>query len=826
MKNPILFIIVCIILFISPKINCGNLYYYGCEEKIPLSIVHNKRAILHPAMAEMDDYIERIGARIQIIEVEPNWLENPKRIHETEEGKLNLPIFLLENELEMILLPEIILKPKSSSFDMSFLSNKYNLTLKNDNGRYQTYSVPISEDIMSIGNELYETGLFHYAYPNFFCTAEPAAFIPNDTYFPYQIACHNIGQTLPNGHSGTFDADINAPEAWDITKGSSDIIVAVIDQGVTSNHPDLPNSRQIRLNGSNFGTGNPNSPSPIGNDNHGNACAGVIAATMNNNQGIAGIASKCNIMPIRMDSTTSPNERADAIDFAVNHGANIISCSWNYRSNYPFYIPVIVEAIDSAIHRNVIVVFSAGNSANHVAGIRGDVLFPACAMVQNLIAVGASDRYDKMANYSPSKPGVSFVAPSHRAYRHRISTETKEMWTIDIPGNSGDNPIPEGFNDSLLQQGTEIPDFGTNYLAYTGCFGGTSHSCPVVAGVVALMLSINPYLTPADVYDILRVTSAKVGGYTYTNGRCNEMGYGRVDAYAAVLEAHDRHPIHGSYYYCVNDTTCFSLPDIPTGATCTWTAQVSTYEQGWFTIIDGQGTPNVCIKHSLPTPINLHERSESDRSINEMMDYPYSYVRVIVNNGATSDTIQRVLRMSKGDTPAVSASDNANFWMVGYQRTFTVTNCTDEPDSVFVWTTRKGTTIKDIHVGKTYSYTPTSTGAYTISVTNTEKECGKETTTLPYRVIRLILPNAYVNGTMLHITIAAENDESTNVRYELTDEIDYTLELCHSIYGCMRTKQVHSTHEQIDISGLPQGTYALILKANNDILAQTKVLIK
>ncbi len=95
-----------------------------------------------------------------------------------------------------------------------------------------------------------------------------------------QITCHNVGQEFNDGHTGTTDADIDAPEAWNITRGNEDIIIAVLDEGVTPDHPDLPNARQLRLNGSNFAApydqSNPNDPSPIGNGNHGNACAGVF----------------------------------------------------------------------------------------------------------------------------------------------------------------------------------------------------------------------------------------------------------------------------------------------------------------------------------------------------------------------------------------------------------------------------------------------------------------------------------------------------------------------------------------------------------------------
>ncbi|MFK5037028.1 S8 family serine peptidase, partial [Klebsiella pneumoniae] len=86
--------------------------------------------------------------------------------------------------------------------------------------------------------------------------------------------------------------------------------VAVLDQGVTANHPDLPNARQVRLNGSNFIIGeNANDPTPNGNDNHGNACAGIIAATQNNNEGISGIAPNVRIMPIKILGGNIDNAR-------------------------------------------------------------------------------------------------------------------------------------------------------------------------------------------------------------------------------------------------------------------------------------------------------------------------------------------------------------------------------------------------------------------------------------------------------------------------------------------------------------------------------------
>lgn len=356
---------------------------------------------------------------------------------------------------------------------------------------------------------------------------------PNDPYFQYQRALHNTGQ-LVNGTCGTSDADIDLPEAWDITMGSPDIIVAVIDDGVSANHPDLPNSRQVRLPESNYtnDADKKNDPSPQGNDSHGNGCAGVIAATANNNEGIAGIAPKCRIMPIRAISNSSI---ADAIKFAANNGARIISCSWGLGNTNPN--PAICSAIDYATSHGVLMVFAAGNTARHSNGgsvlNNGYVDFPANYRHEGVICVGASDRYDQQADYSPSSNLIDIVAPSHRAYNTQEG-ESRDMWTIDTPGNAGANPHPVG--DNIFEDGSMLPDSGSNsnYLAYNGRFGGTSYACPVVAGVAALLLSENPDLTPSQVISILKNTADKVGGYTYTNGRCDEMGYGRVNAYKAL----------------------------------------------------------------------------------------------------------------------------------------------------------------------------------------------------------------------------------------------------------------------------------------------------
>lgn len=739
MRKIFITILGILTLWTPLKAQNNSRYYYAGEQKYPLRLVSDKRAIFRPTDVKNahDDYVERVGKRIHITEDMRNANETSERIVETTNGELSLPIYALNENLEVVLLPEIVLMPLSTSYDMSYICNYYHLTLVKETEIYLLFSVPQNSDVLSIANEIYETGDFDFSYPNFFCLAQTTAHIPNDTYFPFQIACHNTGQTMYNNHTGTIDADINAPEAWDITKGSIDITVAVFDHGVTELHPDLSLWHQMRLPGSNFGSGNVNDPSPTGNANHGNACAGVIAATMDNNEGIAGIAPLCRIMPIRWDDTSAPIDMADGIQFAVDNGANIISCSWTYQGtgDQPNFFPAITQAISNAIRHNVVVVFSAGNTANHIVNNDGYVEFPANAGIPNLITVGASDRYDKMANYSPKSALIDFVAPSHRAYPNQIPGETFEMWSIDIPGPYGYNPIPYGMANEILFEGLELPRSGLNYRAYTGCFGGTSHACPVVAGVAALMLSINPNLTPGEVFHILKETSAKVGGYTYTNGKSEEMGYGRVDAYAAVRKAQlSMIEIDGPTYFC--DSSYYYVRHAPEGSTFHWSIS-GEYLLGWGSgILGARNRDSVLIGRDMEPIKGGHSPVVPFPIIPDTI----CVLSITVTLDGVSYCKSRTIHGNAKGIPEIIASDTSTLWQRYTERTFTVTNCTEVPDDKLAWEAILteppfyNLTI-GMARGRTFSFTPVTMGTYEIRVTNEGKLCGSNSTTNNYVVV-------------------------------------------------------------------------------------------
>ncbi|MEZ5046080.1 MAG: S8 family serine peptidase [Chitinophagaceae bacterium] len=341
----------------------------------------------------------------------------------------------------------------------------------------------------------------------------------SDPLFGNQWGLQNTG--LNNGVAGY---DLNICNAWNITQGSPSIKVAVIDQGVDLSQPDLQANLIMG-----YDAMNSTSPSVV-YGSHGTACAGIIAAQKNNNIGISGVAPNCSIMPISFDFLPFPDPILqgiilhDAIQWAWQHDADILSNSWD-SDPYVLIDDAIQNAIDSG--RNglgCIVVFASGNS--NIDGSQ----YPS-NINSNIVCVGAVNRCGQRS----------------RRIDIDLTHGNCDPWdTTALPGSSYGTPL------DLVAPGTNISTTdisgSAGYTAgyYYNEFAGTSAACPFVAGVSALLLSANPYLTHTEVQNILESTTQKVANneYSYTaqsnrpNGTWNkELGYGMVNAYAAVLAA-------------------------------------------------------------------------------------------------------------------------------------------------------------------------------------------------------------------------------------------------------------------------------------------------
>jgi hypothetical protein len=380
---------------------------------------------------------------------------------------------------------------------------------------------------LEMANFFYETGHFSSAQPdlmedlNISCT--------NDPLFNQQWHLNNTGQA-----NGIIGNDIRICQAWNITMGCANVVVAVLDHGLEFNHPDFNNISPISFD-SETGT----VPSVVRGE-HGVAVAGVIGASANNNLGVAGVAPSVQLMSISNSLAATPFSRlnrAAGINFAWQNGAAVINNSWMSA--------VIHQEIDDAIQnattlgRNglgTIVVFASGNENSSF------ISYP--SNNPRVISVGAIGRTASRASFSNYGTGLDVVAPG-------VSISTTD------------------------RQGA----FGYNTTAGIGgdytIINGTSFAAPQVAGIAALILSINPNLTLQQVRNIIESTTDKVGGVTYTLGAGeqtgltwnNQMGYGRVNALRALQAVY---PISGPSPVCSSGN--FTLQNQHVGTTVTWSS--------------------------------------------------------------------------------------------------------------------------------------------------------------------------------------------------------------------------------------------------------------
>lgn len=355
------------------------------------------------------------------------------------------------------------------------------------------------------------------------------------TIYPQQW---HLKDTTINGSLVKASANIEA--AHQITTGKG-IKIAIIDDGIDIEHIEFKSTGKIIS--PRDATNQTNNPRPIfDSENHGTACAGVAGA--NGKNGASGVAPKAKLIPIKLTSALGSIREAEAFRWAVDKGADIISCSWGpadgkwFDPNDPRHtrlvpLPASTKlAIDYAVTngrngKGCIVLFAAGNGNESVD-------FDGYASYQNVIAVAACNDQGKRSVYSDFGNAIWCSFPSsdfgHPPFNHP-NPLTSGIWTTDRVG-------AKGYNSGQSSLGDQAGNYAND-------FGGTSSACPGAAGVAALILSINPNLTWIQVRNILRDACDKIdsqgGGYD-NNGWSKLYGYGRLNAGKAVALAQSTLP--------------------------------------------------------------------------------------------------------------------------------------------------------------------------------------------------------------------------------------------------------------------------------------------
>jgi len=322
--------------------------------------------------------------------------------------------------------------------------------------------------------------------PNYIVHASRA---PNDPHYPSLWGLHNTGQS-----GGVPGADIDAERAWNVSTGSRNIKVAVIDTGVDYNHPDLAaniwtNPGEIAGNGIDddhngfvddvhgwdFANDDNNPTDDVG---HGTHVAGTIGAIGNNGVGVVGVNWQVTIVPVKFlgsDGSGATSDAINAIDYATQIGARVMNNSWGGGG----FSQALLDAIRRANNAGALFVAAAGNN-----GTNNDLTpaYPSNYDSPNIIAVAALDRGDRLASFS-----------------------NYGRTTVDLgaPGVAILSTFPGG--------------------GYTA-LNGTSMAAPHVSGAAALLLSANPDLSVSQVRQRLLLSAVPIpalAGVTTTGGRLN-----------------------------------------------------------------------------------------------------------------------------------------------------------------------------------------------------------------------------------------------------------------------------------------------------------------
>lgn len=401
------------------------------------------------------------------------------------------PVFVQPNGGWMIVTPDIVVRFREehrTGAKASLASLDPTAEIKTENfanmaGTYVWHSQSRNGfEVLAMANRLARDPRIEWAEPDMQATVTKDL-TPNDPGWSVLWGLNNTGQS-----GGVADADMDVDLAWDVTTGDENVLILVLDDGTELGHPDLNIAAGGDFTGGGSGGGPGNSC-----DNHGTAVAGCITAIINNSLGTIGVAPGCKVLAAKYTNSNVPCDGSGSFQFtwlasAIAWGENVGARVSNNSNGLP-YSSTITSKYNSSYANGMVHFASSGNGGNEGVG------YPSSLASVN--SIGAMNRWGTRASFSQYGAGLSMMAPGQTIY------------TTDRTG-------PAGYSSG-------------NYTYVNG----TSFSSPYAAGVAALLLSVDPWLTAVEVEDQLKTSAVDLG----TPGFDIIYGWGFMNAFSAVSHA-------------------------------------------------------------------------------------------------------------------------------------------------------------------------------------------------------------------------------------------------------------------------------------------------
>lgn len=359
------------------------------------------------------------------------------------------------------------------------------------------HTVPVGTSPRQLAKDLAKHSEVAWAQPNYWRRTQAVKVCPNDIYYRPDRNQRQYQQWyLPK---------INANFAWSLARGTDSLLVAIVDTGVDLDHPDL---KTRLVQGVSIVNQQDYTPPAHGRDDngHGTHVAGIIGAQTDNTLGVAACAWQGKIMPIKVLSNKGEGTDADiaaGILWAADAGAKVINLSLGGEAVEPEVPQVLQDAVDYAYVRGCLVIAASGNSGDNT------VHYPAA--LNHVLAVAATDPWDRRAGYSTYGPAVDLSAP----------------------GGAGEADFSKdtGILSTYWTQNSFISDFmsGPEAGEYA-VTAGTSMAAAVVSGSAAVIWSWQMSLTVDQVENLLKSTAVDIGD----PGPDEKTGTGRIDLLAAL----------------------------------------------------------------------------------------------------------------------------------------------------------------------------------------------------------------------------------------------------------------------------------------------------